>query len=129
MPRMPETLRPVGAPSHKEQQAFYDKHRGSARKRGYDSRWDKASKSFRRQHPLCEYCEANGKVKAAELVDHLYPHRKFKDVFWLKHWWVASCKDCHDGMKQSIEAGSNYKVALDNLAKMLGRPVMGRDDG
>lgn len=122
MPVMPPMIRPKGAPSREEVQRDYDKRRGSARHRGYDARWDGASRRFRREHPLCAYCEIEGKVRASEVVDHLYPQRVYRRVFWLKKWWVASCRLCHDGMKAKLEGRG--KAAIDALALRLGREVL-----
>ena len=110
-----------GAPRRDRAKA-HDADRGAARARGYDSRWDKASRSYRRAHPLCAYCALEGEVSPARLVDHLYPHRVYDGVFWEKQWWVASCHACHSGMKQRAERVG--KAALDDLAKRLGRPLL-----
>jgi 5-methylcytosine-specific restriction protein A len=37
-------------PAHARQ---YDLQRGSAKERGYDSRWNKFSRDWRKRHPLC----------------------------------------------------------------------------
>lgn len=73
-------------------------------------------------HPLCAYCELEGRVAAATLVDHLYPHRRFQGVFWMRQWWVSACADCHDGFKQRVERAG--KAAIDALARRLGLPVL-----
>lgn len=122
MPIMPPMIRPRGAPTLAEVQRDHDKRRGSARHRGYDARWDGASRRFRREHPLCAYCALEGRVRASEVVDHLYPQRFYRRVFWLKKWWVASCRPCHDGMKAKLEAKG--KAAIDALARLIGREVL-----
>jgi 5-methylcytosine-specific restriction protein A len=121
MPIMPPSFRPPRSPSRVEQRREQDARRGSSRQRGYDTRWQKASASNLRDHPLCAYCELEGRVTPATLTDHLYPHRVFEGTFWRKDWWVASCKPCHDGMKQAVERLG--KTAIDRLARALGRPV------
>jgi len=63
-----------------------------------------------------------GRVAAAALVDHLYPHRQYAGVFWVQAWWVSSCGPCHSGFKQAIERQG--RQALDRLAARLGRPPM-----
>jgi 5-methylcytosine-specific restriction endonuclease McrA len=118
MPVRPPTFRPRGSRSPRE----YDIDRGSSAERGYDSRWRKAAKSYLRQNPLCAYCALDGLVAAASLVDHLYPHRRFDGVFWRTEWWVSACTACHSGAKQQVERRG--KVALDDLAMRLGRPVL-----
>jgi 5-methylcytosine-specific restriction enzyme A len=121
MPTMPPTFRAPHAPSRAERRREQDHRRGSARERGYDARWSRASASHRARNPLCAYCELDGLIRPAELTDHLYPHRTYEGVFWIKHWWVSSCKGCHDGMKQAVERAG--KAAIDALARRLGLPV------
>lgn len=124
---MPPSFRPRGTPSRVERERASDDRRGSARERGYDTRWDKARKAYLAAHPCCEYCRITGRVTAATLVDHLYPHRTFDPqraaaLFWRSEYWVACCQPCHDGPKQSIERQG--RPALDALARRLGRPVL-----
>lgn len=119
---MPPTLRGHGQPKERERRQANDHRRGSARKRGYSSRWDKASALHRRDHPLCGYCLLGDRVTVATLTDHLYPHRQFDGVFWRKEWWVSSCDGCHNSFKQSIEAKGKH--AIDDLARRLGLPVL-----
>lgn len=122
MPSMPPTHRPAGNLSRREANKVSDVRRGSARDRGYTSRWDAASRGHRHHHPLCTYCALVDEVKAADLTDHLYPHRGDQDVFWNRAYWVSSCNDCHNGFKQSIERKG--RPALDNLASRLGLPPL-----
>ena len=122
MPVMPPTYRPRGQRTRTEARREFDQRRGSARDRGYDARWDKASASDRRRHPLCAYCELEGRTTPASLTDHLSPHRAYPGVFWLKHWWVSACAPCHNTMKQQAERTG--KPALDALALSLGRPIL-----
>ncbi len=118
MPVRPPTFRPRGARSKRE----IDRDRGTSIERGYDARWRHARRAYLVDHPLCEYCDLDGVVTAASLVDHLYPHRRHANVFWIEGWWVASCTPCHSVMKQRVEQAG--KPALDALARRLGRDVM-----
>ena len=119
MPEMPPAFRRrTGGEPVKTARQEYDDRRGSARSRGYDARWERESKAFLRAHPLCAYCELDGIVTAAALVDHLYPHRGDKAMFWEKRWWVPACKRCHDGFKKQIEMAG--RAALNALARRLG---------
>jgi hypothetical protein len=60
-------------------------------------------------------------VTAATLVDHVYPHRGDRQLFWDRTWWASSCTPCHSGFKQRVEAAG--QAALDALARRLGLPV------
>ena len=70
--------------------------RGGASARGYDSRWQKARKSFLQKHPLCVECYKAGKLTPATVVDHIIPHRGDQKLFWDENNWQALCKECHD---------------------------------
>lgn len=73
-----------------------DRLRGGADARGYDSRWRKARALFLKQHPLCAFCQAEGKVVPATVVDHIIPHRGDQRLFWDQTNWEPLCKGCHD---------------------------------
>jgi 5-methylcytosine-specific restriction endonuclease McrA len=103
-----------------------DRRRGSARERGYTPAWDRAARTFLRANPFCAYCEMGAFgpacTTAAELVDHLYPHKGDQVLFWIAGLWVASCTACHSGPKQVAELkGADV---LDRLALLLGRPTL-----
>ena len=87
-----------------------DERRGSAHERGYTSAWQRARAGFLAKHPLCKACEDVGRVEAANVVDHIVPHR-LKDavdsgeesrielaraLFWDRDNWQPLCKPCHD---------------------------------
>nr|WP_245411976.1 HNH endonuclease [Methylocella silvestris] len=48
-------------------------------------------------------CEAKGKIEAAEVVDHVRPHRGDLQLFWDEANWQSLCAPCHDRDKQSAE--------------------------
>lgn len=70
--------------------------RPSARERGYNTRWDKARKTFLARQPLCAHCQANGKLTAATVVDHIVPHRGNQQLFWDRTNWQPLCTTCHN---------------------------------
>ncbi|GGX11217.1 HNH endonuclease [Pigmentiphaga litoralis] len=76
----------------------------TANERGYTYKWQKASKAFLEEHPLCRYCERAGFVTASQLVDHIVPHRGDQSLFWRRSNWQALCRSCHSGEKQREEA-------------------------
>jgi 5-methylcytosine-specific restriction protein A len=80
-----------------------DHERSSQRERGYTRRWQKARLAFLREHPLCLGCEATGQVKAAELVDHVEPHKGDMIKFWNATMWQSSCAWHHDVIKKQLE--------------------------
>ncbi len=86
--------------------------RGTAAQRGYGYKWQQASKGFLRSHPLCVYCERQGRVKAATLVDHITPHKGDQALFWDKNNWQSMCSSCHDSVK-SREERSGVVIGCD----------------
>lgn len=122
MASKPSLFRPRPQQTRQEQNREADRRRGSARERGYSPAWDKASRGHIRNDPLCRYCLLIGRRTPANLTDHLYPHRAYDGVFWVKTYWVSSCDDCHNGFKQRVERKG--RVALDNLAVQLGLPPL-----
>jgi 5-methylcytosine-specific restriction protein A len=75
--------------------------------RGYGWRWQQRSRLFRLRYPLCgmrpgecapigSRCYHAGRVRAAEVVDHIRPHRGDRQLFWdEQHNWQALCAECH----------------------------------
>jgi len=74
--------------------------------RGYGYRWQQARARFLRAHPLCCYCERQGLVRAAAVVDHIVPHHGDDTLFWDEKNWQPLCKPCHDGAKAAEERGA-----------------------
>jgi 5-methylcytosine-specific restriction protein A len=80
-------------------------HRPSAAVRGYGRDWQRLSKAFLADHPLCECddCKAGGLVTPAEVVDHVIPHRGNQRLFWDRSNWRAMSKRCHDRKTASCD--------------------------
>jgi 5-methylcytosine-specific restriction protein A len=72
--------------------------------RGYDYKWQKARERFLFDNPLCVYCQRQGRVTAASVVDHITPHHGDQTLFWRQVNWQPLCKPCHDSVKQREEA-------------------------
>lgn len=70
--------------------------RPTAHERGYDSRWQKARKTYLHSHPLCVHCLQQKTVKAATTVDHIIPHRGSQALFWDTDNWQPLCTPCHN---------------------------------
>ncbi|MPQ68322.1 MULTISPECIES: HNH endonuclease [unclassified Pseudomonas] len=79
----------------------YDK--SNAHQRGYNHAWRKARLEHLQAHPLCAYCEREGRVTAANVVDHSTPHRGDMALFWDRSLWVSLCTPCHSSVKQREE--------------------------
>ncbi|ONH85370.1 HNH endonuclease [Thalassospira sp. MCCC 1A02803] len=81
-----------------------DERRGTAAKRGYGSKWQKARAAFLREHPLCCQCQNEGYVVAATEVDHIIPHKGDQKLFWSRSNWQSLCKT-HHSIKTAKEDG------------------------
>ncbi len=103
MPSRPPLHRAPGHLGDAQQRRDFDFRRGSARQRGYTAAWDKARKAFLAEHPLCAFCERDGVVMAATVVDHIEQHHGDHKLFWNPENWQALCKRHHDSTKQRLE--------------------------
>jgi 5-methylcytosine-specific restriction protein A len=90
VPHRPAVHNPAGSTPRKRDD------RPNSTARGYDWRWRIAARAFLREHPLCARCEAEGRVTAAECVDHVRPHKGDQALFWDVSNWQALCKRHHD---------------------------------
>jgi 5-methylcytosine-specific restriction protein A len=99
---------PWSAPIHRARPApaqnVQQPKRESAAARGYDHRWRRYAKRFLKLHPLCAECEKRGETTAAEVVDHLIPHKGNMILFWDPTNHQPLCKRDHD-VKTAREDG------------------------
>lgn len=88
------TTDPSGyCPAHKKESTPTESTRPSSTARGYNYRWQKASKRFLREHPLCVECEKHGRVEVATEVHHINPLTKGGSNN--PENLMALCKSCH----------------------------------
>jgi 5-methylcytosine-specific restriction protein A len=78
-------------------------------------RWERMRRLHLQRHPLCVMCEARGKIVAAQIVDHVKPHKGDARLFWDNlNNWQSVCKPCHDGVKAQIErSGFSKEIGID----------------
>ena|SRR5690554_4960799 len=81
----------------------------TAASQGYGHRWRKARIPFLEQHPLCADCKSNDRVSAAEVVDHVIPHKGCEVLFWDQSNWQPLCKPCHSRKTASEDGGFGNK--------------------
>jgi 5-methylcytosine-specific restriction protein A len=80
--------------------------------------WQWLRKQHLEAHPLCAMCEKIGHVTAAEVVDHIKPHKGDRILFFDPANLSSLCKWHHDSVKQAEEKrGYSNEIGLD------GRPV------
>lgn len=58
-------------------------------------------------------CERDGRVTAANVVDHIIPHRGDQALFWDTDNWQPLCKPHHDRDKARQERGLTQTVDAD----------------
>ena len=82
----------------------------AASKRGYNARWEKESKRFLVEHPLCVRCMRKNPPRyvKATVVDHIIPHRGDPTLFWDESNWQPLCKKCHDQKTRNEEGTPTY---------------------
>jgi len=68
-------------------------------------RWQRERLVFLNEYPLCHYCEEAGRVREANVVDHIKPHKGDYELFWNQENWQALCTPCHASVKQIEENG------------------------
>lgn len=96
--------------------------RTSSSARGYDYKWQQASKGYLAKHPLCECddCKA-GELRLApsQVLDHKIPHKldealqsgnaeliaRARELFWDRENWMAMNKICHDKKTATQDGG------------------------
>lgn len=71
---------------------------------GYTGKWRKARMAYLAKYPLCVRCQAQGRVTAANELDHIQPHRGDMKLFWDSSNWQPLCKPCHS-RKTALEDG------------------------
>jgi len=92
---------------HKRQEAKrYDQQRGTAAQRGYDSRWNVYSRSYRKRNPLCVECLKKGDTVPSKHTDHIIPVSGPDDpLFWDPNNHQALCHSCHSRKTAKEDGG------------------------
>ena len=80
--------------------------------RGYGGRWQRAREAFLRRNPLCVFCDREGRIELATVVDHVIPHQGDQALFWKRSNWQPLCKVCHDTTKKRMEAGKTQPARI-----------------
>lgn len=77
--------------------------------RGYGGKWQRARLGYLAKHPLCMMCEAENRVTAANVVDHIVPHRGNMTVFWDTTNWQPLCTPCHNAKTAKEQGGIGWQ--------------------
>ena len=106
----PETKRP----------SWRGDKRGST-ERGYGYAWQQARLRFLQAHPLCVMCQDMNppRVTAAEVVDHIIPHKGDQELFWNESNWQSLCFSHHNGEKQMLEKSGVVRARFDENGRVV----------
>jgi len=99
--------------------ASWRKDKGNSSERGYTWAWTKARNAFLRDHPLCVYCRNEGRVTAANVVDHIIPHQGNQELFWDESNWQSLCRSHHDSDKAEQEGRHKAKAKFDESGRVV----------
>ena len=102
---------------HTYRSAFCNEHggaktdKGKANGRLYNSKhWHQLRDIQLSSNPLCARCLANGRVLAANVVDHIFPHRQDYTRF-RNNIFQSLCAPCHTLKTQDESKGIYYHYA------------------
>lgn len=88
--------------------------RDNSNARGYGSAWQRARLRYLKEKPFCAYCEKQGRITVATVVDHITPHKGDKNLFWDPENWQPLCATHHSAAKQREEhAGAPREIGAD----------------
>jgi hypothetical protein len=78
-------------------------------------RWRRRAKHQLRCEPFCRLCLALGETTAAQVADHVHPHRGDVNQFWCGEL-QSLCRPCHDGRKKFAEnRGFDGAIGADGM--------------
>ena len=72
-----------------------------------DWAWSRFARSYRQRHPLCATCERQGRVTAAEQVDHQIPLSAWTGGKYDESNLQALCSTCHS--RKTVYERENVK--------------------
>lgn len=82
----------------------------SSTQRGYGYKWQKISKQWRKDHPLCVMCEKQGIITPAECVDHIVPHRGDPNLLYDLSNLQSLCWKCHSRKTVKEDGGFGKSI-------------------
>jgi 5-methylcytosine-specific restriction endonuclease McrA len=86
----------------------------------YDLReWKRLRHKQLFKEPLCRFCSTDDHPVAADVADHIKPHKGQLDLFLDGENLQSLCKHCHDSAKARIES-KGYHNKVDPLT---GKPT------
>jgi 5-methylcytosine-specific restriction endonuclease McrA len=80
----------------------YNKRRDSSDAFYKTYAWRKFSKEYRLQHPLCQACKEAGRIRQADLVDHIQPFKLRPDLAFALSNVRPLCHECHNALGAKV---------------------------
>lgn len=80
-------------------------------------RWTALRMGQLRKCPLCRFCSDMGKITAANVVDHIKPHKGDVSLFHDAENLQSLCKLCHDSAKARMENSGDFGCNTDGIVK------------
>lgn len=78
------------------------------------------------KEPCCEYCDKQGYVTAATIVDHIVPHKGNEALFFDPDNLQSLCKEHHDNTKQREERSNiDFDYYIAEALKLI-NPLVGK---
>lgn len=72
-------------------------------------KWRQLRQAVLDKEPFCRYCKREDKLKLAEVVDHIKPHKGDMRLFYQRSNLAPCCYSCHNSRKQQFERGGYAK--------------------
>lgn len=107
MPRAPAVFRMYS--KAQAERGWHSRTQAAGRHLYNTTRWRKRRALQLHEQPLCAACEAEGRVTAATVADHVVPHKGDEVAFW-EGALQSMCAECH-----------NRKTANENNAMVKAR--------
>jgi 5-methylcytosine-specific restriction protein A len=81
--------------------------------------WEKIRASQLSRQPLCGRCQSEGKITAANHVDHVFPHRRDADAFKV-NLFQSLCTACHTLKTQDENKGRYLHYTAHGITEYTG---------
>lgn len=115
---------------------YCDAHKARPRRalttaqQGYGSRWQRLRLAFLRSNPLCVHCKADKRIRAANVVDHIVPHKGDDSLMWSESNLQPLCASCHSVKTSSEDGGfGNARRGTSSTAETTGHEHARESDG
>ena len=73
---------------------------------------------------MCDECK--GKAVAAQVVDHIIPHRGDETLFWDERNWQSLAKNCHDAKTWREVHSPEARAVQRDAPKLINAPMRAR---